>query len=159
MALVDQYSLRNGSFSTVDVPLKEIDEPVKVNSEQSSIQLSNRRSTDSSREIKRSNTYPSHVVDLIESQQSHRATAKRDSYRHEIGNPVDKGHPNYLLMFDMLTGIRISVSRCNAKPERDVIVPDDYSASHKLAFDSKGTELTPKSEYDFKFKGIYRLTR
>lgn len=68
-----------------------------------------------------------------------------------IGTPVKEGHPNYILMYDMLTGIRISVSRCNAKPDRD-IDEGDYIAAHKLAFDATGNELTPTSKYDFKFK-------
>lgn len=65
-------------------------------------------------------------------------------------------------MYDMLTGIRISVSRlfiinvillqrCNSKPARDLI-EEDYTAAHKIAFDIRGDELTPTSNYDFKFK-------
>ncbi|KAI8801365.1 hypothetical protein BJ742DRAFT_744620 [Cladochytrium replicatum] len=54
-------------------------------------------------------------------------------------------------MYDMLTGIRISVSRCNAKPMRSLDATD-FSAAHKLAFDVAGNELTPSSKYDFKFK-------
>lgn len=57
-----------------------------------------------------------------------------------------------MLMYDMLTGIRISVSRCTLRPAKE-IEESDYQASHKLAFDTEGIELTPKSEYDFKFKG------
>lgn len=51
-----------------------------------------------------------------------------------VGTPVKEGHVNYMLMYDMLTGIRVSVSRCNAKPMRE-LVPEDYYAAHKLAFD------------------------
>lgn len=51
-----------------------------------------------------------------------------------VGTPVKEGHANYLLMYDMLTGIRISVSRCNAKNHRE-LVPEDFTAAHKLAFD------------------------
>ena len=51
-----------------------------------------------------------------------------------VGTPVKEGHVNYMLMYDMLTGIRISVSRCNSKPPRDVTL-DDYTAAHKIAFD------------------------
>jgi 1-phosphatidylinositol-4-phosphate 5-kinase len=54
-------------------------------------------------------------------------------------------------MFDMLTGIRISVSRCMAKPSRE-LVDSDFTASHKLAFDEQGKELIPTSSYHFKFK-------
>jgi hypothetical protein len=51
-----------------------------------------------------------------------------------VGTPVKEGHVNYMLMYDMLTGIRISVSRCNAKPIREA-VDSDFTAAHKLAFD------------------------
>ena len=51
-----------------------------------------------------------------------------------VGTPVKEGHSNYMMMYDMLTGIRISVSRCSAKQHRE-IVPADYVAAHKLAFD------------------------
>lgn len=51
-----------------------------------------------------------------------------------VGTPVKEGHVNYMLMYDMLTGIRISVSRCNAKMGRDAM-DDDFAAAHKLAFD------------------------
>lgn len=64
---------------------------------------------------------------------------------------VDEDHQNYILMYDMLTGIRISVSRCQAKPTRP-LTPDDFYATHKMAFDLTGNEETPSSRYDFKFK-------
>lgn len=64
---------------------------------------------------------------------------------------VDEDHRNYILMYDMLTGIRISVSRCQAKPTRP-LTPDDFYATHKMAFDLTGNEETPSSRYDFKFK-------
>ncbi|KAJ3068362.1 Phosphatidylinositol-4-phosphate 5-kinase [Podochytrium sp. JEL0797] len=67
-----------------------------------------------------------------------------------------------LLMYDMLTGIRISVGRCASKPIRE-LAEEDFTAAHKLAFDVNGNEMTPKSEYDFKFKDyapwVFRLIR
>ncbi|KAL5032172.1 hypothetical protein BDV3_000763 [Batrachochytrium dendrobatidis] len=80
-------------------------------------------------------------------------TGRRSMHGREVlvGTPVKEGHANYMLMYDMLTGIRISVSRCNAKPLRD-IVAEDFTAAHKLAFDVTGNEMTPSSKYDFKFK-------
>ncbi|KAJ3090041.1 Phosphatidylinositol-4-phosphate 5-kinase [Quaeritorhiza haematococci] len=68
-----------------------------------------------------------------------------------VGTPIKEGHVNYLLMYDMLTGIRIAVSRTNAKPS--VALTDvDFTTSHKLAFDVNGQEMSPTSWYDFKFK-------
>lgn len=64
---------------------------------------------------------------------------------------VDEQHDNYVLMYDMLTGIRTAVSRCQAKPPRP-LTDHDYRAYQKLAFDLTGNEFTPQSRYDFKFK-------
>ncbi|ORY40954.1 SAICAR synthase-like protein [Rhizoclosmatium globosum] len=68
-----------------------------------------------------------------------------------VGTPVKEGHANYLLMYDMLTGIRVSVSRVTTRPDR-LLEDADYSAAHKLAFDVAGNEMMPKAIYDFKFK-------
>ena len=64
---------------------------------------------------------------------------------------VDEDHRNYILMYDMLTGIRTSVSRCQAKPSRPLI-SRDFQSAHKMAFDLTGNGETPSSRYDFKFK-------
>ncbi|KAK9763820.1 Phosphatidylinositol-4-phosphate 5-kinase [Basidiobolus ranarum] len=68
-----------------------------------------------------------------------------------IGTRVDKNHKNYVLMYNMLTGIRVAVSRYTAKVWHE-LTPEDFKAAHKLAFDVVGNELTPSSQYDFKFK-------
>ena len=75
---------------------------------------------------------------------------------------VDEKHDNYVLMYDMLTGIRTAVSRCQAKPTRP-LTELDYRAYQKLAFDLTGSESTPQSRYDFKFKDyapwVFRFIR
>ncbi len=75
---------------------------------------------------------------------------------------VDEKHDNYVLMYDMLTGIRTAVSRCQAKPLRP-LTELDYRAYQKLAFDLTGSESTPQSRYDFKFKDyapwVFRFIR
>lgn len=68
-----------------------------------------------------------------------------------IGNVIGEGHVNYVLMYNMLTGIRIGVSRCQAKMKRP-LTDADYMAKHKFTFDIIGNELTPSAKYDFKFK-------
>ncbi|CAH7681028.1 hypothetical protein BY996DRAFT_4577700 [Phakopsora pachyrhizi] len=68
-----------------------------------------------------------------------------------IGNLIGEGHANYVLMYNMLTGIRIGVSRCQAKLKRP-LTDADYTARHKFSFDIVGNELTPSAKYDFKFK-------
>ena len=54
-------------------------------------------------------------------------------------------------MYDMLTGIRFTVSRTNAKLDRD-LTEADFCAKNKMSFDMTGNELTPSAKYDFKFK-------
>ncbi|KAI7900868.1 uncharacterized protein BX663DRAFT_438342 [Cokeromyces recurvatus] len=68
-----------------------------------------------------------------------------------IGTQVKEGHPNYPMMYDMLTGIRIGVGRVSAKRLRP-LKESDFTAAHKLVFDITGNELTPGVKYDFKFK-------
>lgn len=51
-----------------------------------------------------------------------------------MGTLISEGHQNYILMYNMLTGIRIAVGRVSAKIDRP-IVDSDFSAAHKLAFD------------------------
>ncbi|GAA5977881.1 hypothetical protein JCM11641_006098 [Rhodosporidiobolus odoratus] len=68
-----------------------------------------------------------------------------------VGNLIGTDHANYVLMYNMLTGIRIGVSRCQAKAKRP-LTDADYTARHKFSFDIVGNELTPSVKYDFKFK-------
>ncbi|KAF9021027.1 SAICAR synthase-like protein [Hymenopellis radicata] len=69
-----------------------------------------------------------------------------------VGNLIGEDHVNYVLMYNMLTGIRIGVSRCQAKIKRPLTDEDFTSARHKYSFDVVGNELTPSAKYDFKFK-------
>ncbi|KAF8524317.1 hypothetical protein BU17DRAFT_43095 [Hysterangium stoloniferum] len=68
-----------------------------------------------------------------------------------VGNLIGEDHVNYVLMYNMLTGIRVAVSRCQAKVRRP-LTDDDFTARHKFSFDIVGNELTPSAKYDFKFK-------
>ncbi|KAH8099905.1 SAICAR synthase-like protein [Cristinia sonorae] len=68
-----------------------------------------------------------------------------------VGNLIGEDHVNYVLMYNMLTGIRIAVSRCQAKIRRP-LSDEDFTACHKYSFDIIGNELTPSAKYDFKFK-------
>lgn len=74
-----------------------------------------------------------------------------DEDRVLMGTRISEGHQNYVLMYNMLTGIRIAVSRVTAKVDRP-LTEEDFTAAHKLAFDVIGDELTPGAKYDFKFK-------
>ncbi|OLL22219.1 Phosphatidylinositol 4-phosphate 5-kinase its3, partial [Neolecta irregularis DAH-3] len=68
-----------------------------------------------------------------------------------VGTKVGEDHQNYVTAYNMLTGIRVSVSRTNAKLDRELTDADFY-ARHKYSFDISGNELTPSAKYDFKFK-------
>ena len=97
---------------------------------------------------------------LIRERQTKRAKAQqleaasKDPEKPLVGNWVKEGHQNYVLMYNMLTGIRIAVcsnptsvslprshpltqvSRCQAKVVRE-IKPEDYTAAHKYSFDMR----------------------
>lgn len=85
-----------------------------------------------------------------------RASKKRrkeedDDDRVLVGTKVDQNHANYVTAYNMLTGIRFTVSRTNAKLDRP-LTDADFEARHKFSFDITGNELTPSAKYDFKFK-------
>ncbi|CAG8491961.1 7865_t:CDS:10 [Paraglomus occultum] len=124
------------------------------------------------KKVHRRNTYSADLADHIrgsispsenetqkwsEQAKKQRRTSRRrkdkdeDTDRVVIGTRIDEDHVNYVLMYNMLTGIRVGVSRCNAKPQRP-LTDVDFTAAHKLAFDITGNELTPSAKYDFKFK-------
>ncbi|KAG2055963.1 SAICAR synthase-like protein [Suillus hirtellus] len=77
--------------------------------------------------------------------------AQKEDERPLVGNLIGEDHANYVLMYNMLTGIRIAVSRCQAKIKRP-LTEQDFTARHKYSFDIVGNELTPSARYDFKFK-------
>lgn len=78
--------------------------------------------------------------------------SQRETFKSvAVGNLIGEDHVNYILMYNMLAGIRTCVSRCQAKIKRP-LAPDDFTASHKYTFDIIGNELTPSAKYDCKFK-------
>ncbi|CAG8977049.1 hypothetical protein HYALB_00005756 [Hymenoscyphus albidus] len=76
---------------------------------------------------------------------------EEDDDRVVVGTKVDENHVNWVTAYNMLTGIRFTVSRTNAKLDRP-LTDADFEASHKFSFDIAGNELTPSAKYDFKFK-------
>lgn len=74
-----------------------------------------------------------------------------DEDRVVVGTKVDQHHVNWVTAYNMLTGIRFTVSRTNAKMDRE-LTDADFEAKHKFSFDITGNELTPSAKYDFKFK-------
>ena len=51
-----------------------------------------------------------------------------------VGTKVDMNHVNWVTAYNMLTGIRFTVSRTNAKLDRELI-DGDFDARHKFSFD------------------------
>ncbi|KIW20041.1 hypothetical protein PV08_00616 [Exophiala spinifera] len=76
---------------------------------------------------------------------------EEDDDRVMVGKKVEEGHVNWVTAYNMLTGIRFTVSRTNAKMDRE-LTDADFDAKHKFSFDITGNELTPSAKYDFKFK-------
>ncbi|KKZ63411.1 1-phosphatidylinositol-4-phosphate 5-kinase [[Emmonsia] crescens] len=80
-----------------------------------------------------------------------RRREEEDEDRVIVGTKVDQNHVNWVTAYNMLTGIRFTVSRTNAKMDRE-LTDADFEAKHKFSFDITGNELTPSAKYDFKFK-------
>ncbi|PHH77946.1 hypothetical protein CDD80_7569 [Ophiocordyceps camponoti-rufipedis] len=85
-----------------------------------------------------------------------------DDDRVLVGTRLDEKNANWAAAYNMLTGIRVSVSRTNAKLDRE-LTDADFDAKQKLTFDITGNELVPSAMYDFKFKdyapGVFRSLR
>lgn len=67
-----------------------------------------------------------------------------------IGKKISEGHENFVMAYNMLTGIRVAVSRCSGVMKQ--LTSEDFKTTKKLTFNMDGNELTPSSKYDFKFK-------
>lgn len=63
----------------------------------------------------------------------HRREEEEDD-RVVVGTKVDMNHVNWVTAYNMLTGIRFTVSRTNAKIDRD-LTDADFDAKHKFSFD------------------------
>jgi len=92
-------------------------------------------------------------TELIKQKRASRRRRKEeeDDERVIVGKKVEEGHVNWVTAYNMLTGIRFTVSRTNAKLDRE-LTDADFDAKHKFSFDVTGNELTPSAKYDFKFK-------
>jgi 1-phosphatidylinositol-4-phosphate 5-kinase len=52
-----------------------------------------------------------------------------------VGTKVDQNHVNWVTAYNMLTGIRFTVSRTNAKKPPEVLDAQHFAAKHKFSFD------------------------
>lgn len=60
--------------------------------------------------------------------------AEEEDDRVIVGTKVDMHHVNWVTAYNMLTGIRFTVSRTNAKIDRE-LTDADFDARHKFSFD------------------------
>lgn len=63
-----------------------------------------------------------------------RRKEEEDEDRVVVGTKVDQNHVNYVTAYNMLTGIRFTVSRTNAKLDRE-LTEADFQMQHKFSFD------------------------
>jgi 1-phosphatidylinositol-4-phosphate 5-kinase len=63
-----------------------------------------------------------------------RRREEEDEERVIVGTKVDQNHVNWVTAYNMLTGIRFTVSRTNAKLDRE-LTDADFGARHKFSFD------------------------
>ena len=88
--------------------------------------------------------------DSITGKRPHRRRHTVDDERILVGNKISEGHENFVMAYNMLTGIRVAVSRLSGVMRK--LQDEDFKATKKLVFNVEGNELTPSSKYDFKFK-------
>lgn len=67
---------------------------------------------------------------------------EQDDSKPHVGNVIGEDHVNYVLMYNMLTGIRIGVSRCQAKIKK-ALTNEDFTAKHKYSFDMYVPSISP----------------
>ncbi|KAI9721376.1 MAG: Phosphatidylinositol-4-phosphate 5-kinase [Chrysothrix sp. TS-e1954] len=96
----------------------------------------------------------SRLTETIRRQREKRRRRKEDDDDDDrvlVGTKVDQNHVNWITAYNMLTGIRFSVSKTTAKLDRE-LSQADFQETNKFSFDITGGELTPGAKYDFKFK-------
>jgi 1-phosphatidylinositol-4-phosphate 5-kinase len=79
----------------------------------------------------------SRFTDMVRNKRMSRRRRKEeeDDDRVLVGTRIDDKHANWIMAYNMLTGIRFTVSRTNAKRPPDILEPAHFSARHKFSFD------------------------
>lgn len=72
--------------------------------------------------------------------------------KNSIATPVQEGDASFAMGYYMLTGIRVTVSRCGAIAPGDTLKDADFTTRQKIAFSDNQSEVVPSAKYDFKFK-------
>lgn len=76
-------------------------------------------------------------TDTIRQKRASRRRRKEEEEEDDrvvVGTKVDMNHVNWVTAYNMLTGIRFTVSRTNAKIDRE-LTDADFNARHKFSFD------------------------
>lgn len=153
-----QQQLQNGKPREFGAPLLKLPtspngtlHPVQTKPRRSSLQHTNRKPT--SLDLVPEDEEAQRWSDAIKAKRVSRRVPAQSEEENSVlvGTKVDEGHVNYVTAYNMLTGIRFTVSRTNAKLDRD-LTDADFDAQNKMSFDITGNELTPSAKYDFKFK-------
>ncbi|CCH41548.1 1-phosphatidylinositol-4-phosphate 5-kinase [Wickerhamomyces ciferrii] len=114
----------------------------------SRVQSNNNNSNNTDTATKEIERMRNSIISKRENKKRQRTLADDDKVL--VGNKVGEGHVNYVIAYNMLTGIRVAVSRCSGIMQP--LTDQDFRMNKKLVFDVSGNELTPSSKYDFKFK-------
>lgn len=75
---------------------------------------------------------------------------KADNLYNIPGQNISEKHQNYAVVYDLVTGIRFSVSRCSKNPVQ--ITDEQFKQVTKLIFSRQGNTQAPPTKYEFKFK-------
>ncbi|KAK4192305.1 hypothetical protein QBC35DRAFT_246153 [Podospora australis] len=128
-----------------------------VGGRRASLSLARRNTRSIHSEMHRDEVVPDEdALRWAEALRAKRASKRRrreieDDDRVLVGTKVDETHANWVTAYNMLTGIRVAVSRTNAKIDRE-LTDADFDVKQKSTFDIAGNELVPSAKYDFKFK-------
>ncbi|KAI1332287.1 SAICAR synthase-like protein [Xylariaceae sp. FL0255] len=130
--------------------------PAGPSTRRASLNLGRRNTRSLQSDIHRDEVVPDEdALRWAEAYRQKRANKKRREEENDdrvlVGTKVDENHANWTTAYNMLTGIRVSVSRTNAKLDRP-LTDEDFCAKQKSTFDIAGNELVPSAKYDFKFK-------
>ncbi|CAM1509108.1 Fc.00g028470.m01.CDS01 [Cosmosporella sp. VM-42] len=139
----------SGRFSPTNVPAP--------GQRRASLSLARRNTRSMQSDMPRDSIVPDEdAIRWAEAYRQKRASKRKrkeeeDDDRVLVGTKVDESHANWVTAYNMLTGIRVSVSRTNAKLDRE-LTDADFETKQKSTFDIAGNELIPSAKYDFKFK-------
>lgn len=124
----------SGRFSPTNAPV------TTERARRASLSLARRNTRSMQSDIPRDEVVPDEdAIRWAEAYRQKRATKRKrkeeqDDDRVLVGTKVDESHANWVTAYNMLTGIRVSVSRTNAKLDRE-LTDADFETKQKSTFD------------------------